>query len=51
MNDLFIRAAYMDWDGIGKDSYLWTIDAIAGVDSTPLRGWIGWTLTAPSPAS
>ena len=32
MNDLFIRAACMDWDGIGKDSYLWTIDAIAGVE-------------------
>ena len=32
MNDLFIRAACMDWDGIGKDSYLWTIPAIAGVE-------------------
>ena len=32
MSDLFIRAACMDWDGIGKDSYLWTIPAIAGVD-------------------
>ena len=32
MSDLFIRAACMDWDGIGKDSYLWTIPAIAGVE-------------------
>ena len=32
MNDLFIRAACMDWDGIGKDSYLWNIPAVAGVD-------------------
>ena len=32
MNDLFIRAACMDWDGIGKDSYLWNIPAIAGVE-------------------
>ena len=32
MNDLFIRAACMDWEGIGKDSYLWTIPAIAGVE-------------------
>ena len=32
MNELFIRAACMDWDGIGKDSYLWTIPAIAGVE-------------------
>ncbi len=32
MNDLFIRTACMDWDGIGKDSYLWTIPAIAGVE-------------------
>ena len=32
MNDLFIRAACKDWDGIGKDSYLWTIPAIAGVE-------------------
>ena len=31
MNDLFIRIACMDWDGIDADSYLWTIDAIAGV--------------------
>ena len=32
MSDLFIRAACMDWDGVGKDSYLWTIPAIAGVE-------------------
>ena len=32
MSDLFIRAACLDWDGVGKDSYLWTIPAIAGVD-------------------
>ena len=32
MSNLFIRAACMDWDGIGKDSYLWTIPAIAGVE-------------------
>ena len=32
MSDLFIRAACMDWDGIGKDSYLWNIPAIAGVE-------------------
>ena len=32
MNDLFIRAACMDWDGVGKDSYLWNIPAVAGVD-------------------
>ena len=32
MSDLFIRAACMDWDGIGEDSYLWTIPAIAGVE-------------------
>lgn len=31
MNDLFIRTACMDWDGIDGDSYLWTIDAIARV--------------------
>ena len=45
MNDLFIRAAYMDWDGIGKDSYLWTIDAIAGVDrvdfDSPITCFVG----------
>ena len=45
MNDLFIRAAYMDWDGIGKDSYLWNIDAIAGVDrvdfDSPITCFVG----------
>ena len=45
MNDLFIRAAYMDWDGIGKDSYLWNIDAIAGVDrvdfDSPVTCFVG----------
>ena len=34
MNDLFIRAACMDWDGVGKDSYIWDIDAIAGATIT-----------------
>ena len=32
MSDLFIRAACMDWDGVRKDSYLWNIPAIAGVE-------------------
>jgi len=32
MSDLFIRAACMDWDGVRKDSYLWNIPAVAGVD-------------------
>ena len=32
MSDLFIRAACMDWDGVGKDSYLWNIPAVAGVE-------------------
>ena len=32
MSDLFIRAACMDWDGVGKESYLWNIPAVAGVD-------------------
>lgn len=32
MTDLFIRAACIDWDGVGKGSYLWNIDAIAGVE-------------------
>ena len=45
MNDLFIRAAYMDWDGIGKDSYLWNIDAIVGVDrvdfDSPITCFVG----------
>ena len=45
MNDLFIRAACMDWDGVGKDSYLWDIDAIAGVDrvdfESPVTCFVG----------
>ena len=45
MNDLFIRAACMDWDGVGKDSYLWNIDAIAGVDrvdfESPVTCFVG----------
>ena len=32
MSDLFIRAACMDWDGVGKESYLWNIPAVAGVE-------------------
>ena len=32
MNDLFIRTACLDWDAVPQSSYLWTIDAIAGVD-------------------
>ena len=32
MSDLFIRAACMDWGWVGKDSYLWTIPALAGVE-------------------
>ena len=32
MSDLFIRAACMDWDWVDKDSYLWNIPAIAGVE-------------------
>ena len=45
MNDLFIRAACMDWDGVGKDSYLWTIPAIAGVErvdfESPVTCFVG----------
>ncbi len=45
MSDLFIRAACMDWDGVGKDSYLRNIDAIAGVDrvdfDSPVTCFVG----------
>ena len=45
MNDLFIRAACMDWNGVGKDSYLWNINAIAGVDrvdfESPVTCFVG----------
>ncbi len=45
MNDLFIRTACMDWDGIDADSYLWTIDAIAGVGrvdfDSPITYFVG----------
>ncbi len=45
MNDLFIRAACLDWAGIEKDSYLWTIPAIAGVDrvdfESPITCFVG----------
>jgi len=30
--DLFLRAACMDWDAVPQSSYLWHIDAIAGMD-------------------
>ena len=30
--DLFIRAACIDWDWVSKDSYLWNIPAIAGME-------------------
>ncbi len=43
--DLFIRTACMDWDGIGRDSYLWGIDALAGVDrvdfQSPVTCFVG----------
>ncbi len=32
MNDLFIRAACMDWDAVDRNSYLWGIEALAGVE-------------------
>ena len=32
MTNLFIRAACMDWDAVPQSSYLWHIDAIAGMD-------------------
>ena len=45
MSDLFIRAVCMDWDGVGKDSYLRNIDAIAGVDrvdfDSPVTCFVG----------
>ena len=45
MSDLFLRAACMDWDGIDRDSYLWTIGAIAGVDrvdfDSPVTCFVG----------
>ena len=45
MSDLFIRAACMDWDGIGEDSYLWHIPAIAGVErvdfDSPVTCFVG----------
>ena len=45
MSDLFIRAACMDWDWVGKDSYLRSIPAIAGVDridfDSPVTCFVG----------
>lgn len=43
--DLFIRAACLDWDAVDRNSYLWTIDAIAGVDredfDSPITCFVG----------
>ena len=45
MSDLFIRAACMDWDWVNKDSYLWGIPAIAGVErvdfTSPVTCFVG----------
>ena len=45
MSDLFIRAACLDWDAVPQSSYLWTIDAIAGVDridfDSPVTCFVG----------
>lgn len=45
MNDLFIRSACLDWDAVPQSSYLWTIDAIAGVDridfDSPVTCFVG----------
>ncbi len=45
MRDLFIRAVCMEWDGVGEDSYLRRIKAIAGVDrvdfESPVTCFVG----------
>ena len=45
MSDLFIRAACLDWDAVPQSSYLWGIDAIAGVDridfDSPVTCFVG----------
>ncbi len=45
MSDLFIRSACLDWDAVPHSSYLWTIDAIAGVDridfDSPVTCFVG----------
>ena len=45
MSDLFIRAACLDWNAVPQSSYLWTIDAIAGVDridfDSPVTCFVG----------
>ena len=45
MSDLFIRAACIDWERVGKESYLWTIPAIAGVErvdfDSPVTCFVG----------
>ena len=45
MNDLFIRSACLEWDAVPQSSYLWGIDAIAGVDridfDSPVTCFVG----------
>ena len=45
MSDLFIRSACLDWDAVPQSSYLWGIDAIAGVDridfDSPVTCFVG----------
>ena len=45
MSDLFIRAACMEWATVPQSSYLWGIDAIAGVDridfDSPVTCFVG----------
>ena len=45
MSDLFIRAACMEWAAVPQSSYLWGINAIAGVDridfDSPVTCFVG----------
>lgn len=45
MNPQFIQGAVFDWDKIDKDSYLWNIDALRGIErldfSNPISFFVG----------